>query len=145
MIGPLVAPGGIVKSTSPSDTLVGTVTMLPIRTPIVPVRFEPKICTGVPTGPLVTAPSELMDGGAEIVSEVVAFPPGVVIWTVWGVPVVAPVGTVKVSLISDTAVNGQLTPPSVTCEAPVRFEPLTVTVECTAAVLEPRLLIDGGP
>ena len=45
--------GGIVNVTVVGVTLVGTVRMLPIITPIVPSRFVPVIVTGVPTGPLV--------------------------------------------------------------------------------------------
>ncbi len=44
-------------------TLVGTVTMLPIMTPTVPVRFVPLIVTDVPTGPVLTLSDVMLGGG----------------------------------------------------------------------------------
>ena len=101
-----------------------------------PVKPVPASVTTVPTEPLVGEKEEIVGATVTVVTTklvvVVAVPPGVV--TAIG-PVAAPVGTVAVSDVSDTTVNGALVPAKVTLVAPVKPVPLIVTVVPTGPLV----------
>lgn len=126
---PVVAPAGTVKVTAVGVTEVGTTTTCPISTPTVPVRFVPVIVTVVPTCPLpgespVTAGGGRMLSGAALVAD-----PAALVMRMS--PVVAPVGTMNVSLLSEGALKAALVPLTVTVVVAARFVPETVTVART--------------
>ena len=138
---PVGAPGGTVKVTLPSLTLVGTVRMLPSMTPTVPPRFVPVMVTLMPTDTIPGLMLVIVGGGSTLkLPELVKLPPGVVTWIV---PLVAPAGTVKVSFVADAA-KGQLVPLSCTWVVSARFVPVSVTVAWVPPVSGVNVVMVGG-
>ena len=124
-IFPVIAPVGTVAATWRSELTVMVVTATPPKvTPVVWVNPVPVMVTTVPTLPLGGEKLRIV-GVTLKVPELVAEPPSVVT-TIF--PVLAPLGTVAVTLLSELTVNMvAATPPKVTfvvCVSPV---PLMVT------------------
>jgi hypothetical protein len=103
-IGPLVAPAGTVVVIVVSVTTVKVGWLVPLnRTALAPVNPLPVSVTAVPTGPLVGAKEARLGAGITVkLVPLVAVPPGVT--TSIG-PLVAPLGTVVVIVVSATTVN----------------------------------------
>ncbi len=119
------------------------VALVPLNaTAVAPVKPDPLIVTLVPTGPLV-GEKLAIDGGFTIVNEpvLVAVPPGVV--TLSG-PVVAPAGTVVWTAVSEVTVKVALVPLNATAVAPVKPDPLIVTLVPTGPLVGVKLAIVGG-
>jgi len=124
--GPVVAPAGTVAWMAESETTV-KLALVPLNaTPVAPVKPDPLIVTLVPTGPLAGAKPEIA-GGTSTVNELVlvAVPPGLV--TLHG-PVVAPAGTVAWTAVSEVTVKVAAVPLKATAVAPVKPDPLIVTL-----------------
>ena len=129
LIEPLRAPAGTVAVIDVPEATVNVALVPANVTFVVPVKFVPVIVTFVPTGPLVGVNDEMVGAGGVTVVTVKAFalvavPPGVV--TLIG-PLVAPLGTVAWSAVSETTVKAALVPPNVTLVVPVKFAPPIVT------------------
>jgi hypothetical protein len=146
VIEPLRAPGGTVAVSEALETTVKVAVVPPNVTLVVPVKLAPLIVTFVPTGPLVGVNDEIVGAGGGAVVTVnavalVAVPPGVV--TTIG-PVVAPLGTVAWSAVSETIVNDALFPPKVTLVVPVKPAPPIVTFSPTAPLVGANEVIVGA-
>jgi hypothetical protein len=146
---PLVAPGGTVASISLSEATVkfGAGVWLKLTT-VAPVRFFPLIATKVPAGPLLGEKLLMLGGGAGGAPTVksdalVPVPAGVVTLIE---PVVAPLGTVASTSLSDTTVKDVAAAwLKLTAVAPVKFFPLIATDVPAGPLLGEKLLIDGAP
>ena len=114
------------------------------RTPLTAVKWFPLIVTEVPATPL-EGEKPLMVGALLPVTvkldELVAVPPGVVTVIL---PVVAPLGTVAVTLPSFTKTNAAEVPLNRTPLTAVKWFPLIVTVEPIAPLDGEKLLIVGA-
>jgi len=110
-IGPVVAPVGTVAVTCVSEFTLN-VAETPLNfTLVAPVKLVPVIVTEVPTGPLVGL-KLVMAGVTVNVPELDAVPPAVVMPIL---PVLAPLGTVAVTRVSEFTVKlVTFTPPNVT-------------------------------
>src|SRR5579864_2695829 len=107
-MGPVAAPGGIVNVTCVPVTEAGTVMRWPISTPMVPVRFVPLIVTEVPTDPLPGEIEVIVGFAATVnVPALAAVAAGLATLIV---PLVAPLGTVNLSWVSETTVKGTFVP-----------------------------------
>jgi len=133
-INPVAAPEGTVALSEEAETTVNAALVPPNVTLVVPVKFAPVIVTFVPTGPLVGVNDEMVGAGTVTVNTValVAVPPGVV--TAIG-PVIAPLGTVAWSAVSETTVKDALVPPNVTRVVPVKLVPPIVTFTPTGPLV----------
>src|SRR5438046_10240079 len=110
-----------------SEFTVNELAEVPLNfTAVAPVKPEPLIVTLVPTAPLV-GENELMLGATVTVKlvELVAVPLGVVTLIV---PVVAPFGATVVICVSEATVKVAAVPLNATLVAPVKPEPLIVTL-----------------
>jgi uncharacterized protein GlcG (DUF336 family) len=125
-IKPLDAPEGTVAESAVSETTVNAALVPPKVTLVVPVKFAPAIVTFVPTVPLVGAKDEIVGAGGVTVNAValVAVPPGAVTAIV---PLVALLGTVAVSDVSETTANDAFVPANLTAVVPVKPVPVIVT------------------
>src|SRR5213595_831347 len=126
-----------------SEFTVNELAEVPLNfTAVAPVKPEPLRVTLVPTGPLVGV-KELMLGATVTVKlvELVAVPPGVVTLIA---PVVAPLGTAVVICVSVATVKVAAVPLNVTLLAPVKPEPLIVTLVPTGPLVGAKELITGG-
>ena len=143
-IGPLVAPLGTVAVIW---VLVFTVKLaaVPLKvTAVAPVKLVPLIVTEVPTGPLLGV-NELIVGGEAVTVKLlalVAVPPGVVTLIC---PVVAPLGTIARTWVSESSVKKAAVPVKATPVVPVKWLPLIVTVVPTGPLVGLKELIVGGP
>jgi hypothetical protein len=104
---PVVAPAGTVALMLVPELTVNVVAAVPLNfTLVAPVKFVPVIETFVPTGPLVGV-NELTVGGLPpppvTVNELALVPVPFGVVTEIG-PVVAPVGTVALMLVSELTV-----------------------------------------
>ena len=128
VILPVVAPEGTVAVTLPSFTKAKDAEVPLNRTPLTAVKWFPLIVTEVPATPL-EGEKPLIVGALLPVTvkleELVAVPPGVVTVIL---PVVAPVGTVAVTLPSFTKAKDAEVPLNRTPLTPVKWFPLIVTV-----------------
>jgi hypothetical protein len=143
-IGPLAAPAGTVVVIVVSFTTVNAGCGVPLkRTALAPVKPLPVSVTAVPTGPL--AGLNVVRVGAAItvkLAPLVAVPPAVT--TSIG-PVVAPLGTVVVIVVSFTTVNaGWLVPLKRTALAPVKPLPVSVTAVPTGPLVGAKALNVGA-
>jgi hypothetical protein len=127
--GPLVAVAGTCAESLESER-TANVAGTPLKeTAVAPVRYDPLIVTVAPATPL-DGESELTVGPRTLKLELlVAIPPGAV--TAIG-PLVAVAGTCAVILESETTANVADTPLKATAVAPVKYDPLSVTVEPTS-------------
>ena len=142
-IAPVVAPSGTVEEMRRSDSTANEAETPLNDTAEAPVNPLPRIETSAPTGP---RPGEnpVISGGTRTVKskELVAVPSGVV--TVIG-PVVAPSGTVAVIWVSSsTAKVGSGVPLKATSVAPVKPEPVMVTVVPTVPCVGENPVIVGS-
>jgi hypothetical protein len=145
-IGPVVAPLGTVAVIFVSETNVKAALTPWKVTLLVPVKPEPVIVTGVPTRPLVGVNEEIFGAGVWAVTVklvlLVPVPPLVVVTAIG--PVVAPLGTVALIVVSETKVKAALTPLKVTWLAPVKPEPLMVTVVPIGPLVGVKVEMVGG-
>jgi hypothetical protein len=125
MMGPLVAPAGTVVVTVPELLTVNVAALPPNETAVAPVKVVPVIVTPVPTGPVAGA-KEVM-AGVTVKRVVVTKGPLLGVVTVMG-PVVAPAGTVVVSVPAGPSVKADATPLNETAVAPVKAVPVIVTL-----------------
>jgi hypothetical protein len=109
-------------------------------TAVVPVKAVPVIVTLTPTAPLVGAKLTML--GLTVKFPVLIAVPAGVVTPIF--PVVAPPGTVAVILIDVLTVKPAETPLNVTDVAPVKFAPLTVTLEPITPLVGEKLLIRGA-
>jgi hypothetical protein len=143
-IGPVVAPAGTVNESCVSEATEKE-TEVPLSvTPVAPVKPVPVTVTDVPAVPLAGENDEMVGGTAtmkDVPDEPVPF--GVV--TAIG-PLVAPLGTVKVSCVSELTVKAVGAPLSVTAVAPVKFAPVTMTDVPTVPLVgeNDEITGDGG-
>src|SRR5437899_8492185 len=127
LIVPVVAPVGTVAVICVSEFTVKDEALVPLNvTEVAPVKFAPVIVTLVPTAPLVGEKLVILGTGVPPVTvklpELVAMPPSVVMLIV---PVVAPVGTVAVTCVSEFTVKDEASVPlNLTNEAPVKLLPV---------------------
>ena len=144
VILPVVAPLGTVAVTLPSFTKTNAAEVPLNRTPLTAVKWFPLIVTEVPATPL-EGEKPLMVGALLPVTvkldELVAVPPGVVTVIL---PVVAPLGTVAVTLPSFTKTNAAEVPLNRTPLTAVKWFPLIVTVEPIAPLDGEKLLMVGA-
>ena len=111
VIGPVVAPEGTVAVTWLSEFTVKVAEVALNFTLVAPVKLVPVRVTTVPTGPLVGL-KLVMTGVTLKVPKLVAVPPCVVITSF---PVLAPLGTVAVTWVSELTVKVfAATPPKLT-------------------------------
>src|SRR5438552_11001239 len=96
------------------------------RSAVAPVKLVPLMVTLVPTGPLVGEKLAIV-GVLTTVNEpeLVAVPPGAVTLSV---PEVAPAGTVARMVVSEVTVKVALVPLNATALAPVKLDPVIVTL-----------------
>jgi len=144
VILPVVAPGGSVAITLLSFTNVNAADDPLNRTALTPVKWFPLIVTRVPATP-PEGEKPLMVGALLPVTvkleELVAVPPGVVSVIR---PVVAPVGTVAVTLPSFTKTNAAEVPLNRTPLTAVKWFPLIVTDAPIAPLDGEKLLMVGA-
>jgi hypothetical protein len=124
VITPVVAPAGTVAVILVLEFTVNVVAAVPLKlTAVLPVKPLPLIVTDVPTGPLAGENEVTVAAGATV-NALVAVPPGVV--TV-KLPVVAPVGTVVLIWVSETALKvAVLLLKNLTEVVPAKLVPLMV-------------------
>jgi len=138
LIQPLSAPPGTVAVICVSDTTVKLAGTRKKVTAVAPVKFVPVIVTVVPIVPLAGV-KELMCG----VTVKLAAAKEVV--SVIG-PLVAPLGTLALNCVSETShivVAG--VPLKLTPVVPVKFVPVSVTVQSTDPLAGENEVIVGGP
>jgi hypothetical protein len=144
VILPVVAPGGSVAITLLSFTNVNAADDPLNRTALTPVKWFPLIVTKVPATP-PEGEKPLMVGALLPVTvkleELVAVPPGVVSVIR---PVVAPVGTVAVTLPSFTKTKAAEVPLNRTPLTAVKWFPLIVTDAPIAPLDGEKLLMVGA-
>ena len=142
-IVPVFAPGGTVAVIRPSVTTLKAAALFLNVTDVAPVKPDPLIVTSVPGDPLLGLKLEIVGAGTTTVklAALVAVPSGVVT-RIW--PDVAPAGTVAVTCDAPPTVKVAAVPLKVTDEAPVKFEPLIVTVVPTPPLTGVKPLIDGA-
>src|SRR5206468_562465 len=131
--GPEVAPAGTVAWIAVAEVTV-KLALVPLNaTAVAPVKLVPLIVTLVPTGPLVGEKLAIV-GALTTVNEpvLVAVPAGVV--TLSG-PEVAPAGTVARMVVSEVTVKVALTPLNATAVAPVKLDPVMVTLVATGPLV----------
>jgi hypothetical protein len=140
-IFPVIAPVGTVAVTWISELTVKVVAATPPKvTPVVWVNPVPVMVTMVPTWP-EDGEKLPMVGVTLNVLELVADPPDVVTVIF---PVLAPLGTVALTLLSELTVKVvALTPPKVTFVVCVRPVPLIVTTVPIGPLVGEMLLIVG--
>lgn len=135
LMGPVVAPAGTVVVIWVSEATVNGLAEVPLNlTAVAPVNPEPLIVTAVPDAPLV-GEKEVTTGATstEKTVELEPVPAGVVTLIK---PVSAPTGTTAVTCESETTENVPATaPPKATEVAPVKPDPVTVTVVPTAPLV----------
>jgi hypothetical protein len=121
VILPVVAPTGTVAVIWVAELTVNDVAVVVLNfTAVVPQKFVPVMTTDDPIAPL-TGAKDVMVGAAAVTTVklaelAVSLPP--LVWTVIG-PVVAPVGTVAVSVVAFTVLN-------VTAACPLKSTPVTL-------------------
>lgn len=128
-IGPVVAPLGTVALIVVSETNEKAALTPWKVTLLTPVKPLPVIVTAVPTLPLVGVNDEIFGAGVWVVTVklVLLVPVPLPVVTAIG-PVLAPLGTVALIVVSETNENAALTPWKVTLLAPVKPEPLILTI-----------------
>ena len=132
---PVTAPVGTVAVTCVSEFTVKVVAATPPKvTLLVPVRPVPVITTTAPGGPLVGLNPDTVGPTTTVkTAELVAVPPGVVT-TIF--PVIAPVGTVAVTCVSEFTVKVvAATPPKVTLLVWVNPVPVITTAVPTGPLV----------
>ena len=128
VIRPVTAPVGTPTTIDVADTTLNAVVATPPNvTDVAPVKFVPVIVTPSPRPPVAAVKDVMVGAGFVTVNEApVAVPPGVVTDTA---PVTPPVGTTNVIRVADATVNDcTALVPIFTIDAPVKFEPVIVTV-----------------
>ena len=120
---PVGAAKGTVAVTVPELLTLNTAVLPPNETAVAPVKLVPVIVTAVPTGPVAGA-KELM-AGVTVKRVVVTIDPLLGVVTVMG-PVLAPAGTVVVSVPGGPSVKVAVAPLKETAVAPVK--PVIVTL-----------------
>jgi hypothetical protein len=141
LIQPLSAPPGTVAVICVSDTTVKLAGTRKKVAPVAPVKFVPVIVTVVPIVPL-DGVNKLMCGVTVKLAVDTAEPKELV--SVTG-PLVAPLGTLALNCVSEIAhivVAG--VPLKLTPVVPVKFVPLSVTVQSTDPFPGEKLLIVGA-
>ncbi|HEV8488778.1 MAG TPA: hypothetical protein VGQ58_03205, partial [Candidatus Limnocylindrales bacterium] len=124
LIGPVLAPAGTVALSEPYTTLPKEA-LTPLNlTAVAPVKAEPLMVTLVPTGPPVGAKLSRVGLTLKLVA-LVPVPPGVVTLSL---PVVAPPGTEVAIVLSFVTLKLAPVPLNLTAVAPLKPEPLTVTL-----------------
>jgi hypothetical protein len=145
LIGPVLAPLGTVALICVSELTTNEAGVPLKATVVAPAMCSPLIATVVPTGPLVGVKELIVGGGPGTVTVkaavLVALPAGVV--TLIG-PRLAPLGTVALSFVSETALKEAGVPLKATAVAPVKCAPLMVTVVPTGPLVGVKELILGG-
>jgi hypothetical protein len=101
---------------------------------VAPVRFVPVMTTLVPTIPEAGVKLLIVGAGITVKEEAPAVVPSALVTLIF--PLVAPVGTVALSWVSETMANSAATPLNVTAVAPVSAEPVMTTV--------PPMALDAG-
>jgi hypothetical protein len=154
----VAVPAGVVTAITPLFAPVGTVALICVAlrtvneaglvlnvTEVAPVKFVPVIVTVVPIFPLVGEKLVIVGaaGGAVTMKPLalVAVPPGVVTPIS---PLVAPLGTVAVICEALLTTKPAGVPSNVTDVAPVKFEPLIVTLVPTGPLAGEKPLIVGA-
>ena len=144
VILPVVAPVGTVAVTRPSFTKANDAEVPLNRTPLTAVKWFPLIVTVEPIGPFDG--EKLLIVGAllpvTVKSDALVAVPVAVVSVI--LPVVAPVGTVAVTLPSFTKANAAEVPLNRTPLTPVKWFPLIVTVAPIAPLDGENLLIVGA-
>jgi hypothetical protein len=144
VILPVVAPEGTVAVTLPSFTKANVAEIPLNRTPLTAVKWFPLIVTVVPIAPLEGEKPLIV--GALLPVTVKLDPLIAITAAVVSVifPVVAPIGTVAVTLPSFTNAKTAEVPLNRTLVAPVKWSPLTVTVAPIAPLEGEKLLMVGA-
>lgn len=142
LIGPVVAPLGTLVVICVSEFTVSCAAVPLKATAVAAVKPDPEIVTAVPTGPLEGL-NMLTTGGPSTVKlvELVAVPFGVVTPMA---PVFAPLGTEVLIRLSEPAVNVAEVPLNFTLVAPVKPEPLIVTLDPTWPLVGEKEVMVGG-
>jgi hypothetical protein len=144
LIFPVVAPAGTVAVIRESEATLNVAATFLNLTELAPLKPVPLIVTLVPTGPLVGEKLLMVGATAATVTvklaALVAVPPPVV--TLMG-PDVAPVGTVAVIRESEFKMKAPSTSLNLTEVAPVKPEPLIVTLVPTGPLVGEKLPIVG--
>jgi hypothetical protein len=143
LIGPVVAPLGtdVLIVVSP---LTVNAAVVPLKlTAVVPVNPVPVMVTAVPTDPLEGLTVLMAGFGAGLTVNVAedAGPPGVVMLIG---PVVAPLGTDVLIVVSPLTVNAAVVPLKLTAVVPVNPVPVMVTAVPTEPLDGLTLLMAGG-
>jgi hypothetical protein len=144
---PVVAPAGTVALMLVLELTVKVVATVPLNlTLVAPVKFVPVTDTFVPTGPLVGVNEDTVGGLPPPVVTVkldalVPVPFGVV--TAIG-PLVAPLGTVALTLVLELTVKLAEVPLNVTAVAPVKFVPMIDTLVPTGPLVGLNEVTVGG-
>jgi len=154
----VAVPPGVVTEIFPVDAPTGTlVTILvllltakvedtPLNfTEVAPVKFVPERLTVIPTAPLAGLKLDSVGAGTGTVTVKLladdAEPPGVVMEIG---PVVALAGTVVVNCVALLILNVAAVPLNATAVAPVRFVPVTVTLDPTNPLAGVKAVIVGA-
>lgn len=139
---PVDAPRGTPATIRVDDMTENGAGLAPKSTCVAPVKLLPDIVTAVPGPPEVGVKPEMDGAGAVTVNvPTAAEPPCDVRMTI---PVLAPAGTVALTLLSDCTANVALTPLNVTPVVHVRFDPAIATLCPTGPDAGDRLLTFGG-
>ena len=140
LILPVVAPPGTLVVICVLETTV-KVAAVPLKvTRVAPVKPKPEIVTGVPSDPLVGEKELILNTTVKLV-ELVAVPAELV--TVIG-PLVAPLGTVALSWVSELTVKVAAVPLKCAAVVPVKPVPVMVTVCPTPPLWGEKELIMGA-
>src|SRR5262249_12569208 len=145
---PVVAPEGTRAVRFVAELTVKLVEAVPLNvTDVAPVKLVPVIDTFVPTGPLVGV-NDVTVGGLPWLPVAVHFvdlwPVPVAVVTEIG-PVVAPVGTVALTFVSELTVNVvAFVPLNATEVAPVKLEPVIDTFVPTGPLVGVNDETTGG-
>lgn len=125
LICPLVVPEATTAVMSVSDLTVNVCASVPLNwTAVAPVNPEPLMLTVAPIGALLGV-KDAIEAVTVNALELVAIPPGPVTATL---PVFVPLATTAVICVSELMTNCALIPPKATAVAPVKPEPVMVTL-----------------
>ena len=144
LITPVVAPGGTVAvRVVPFTTAkVGAFTPLKRTAEVVP-KSVPVSVTLVPTGPLVGVKLAMVGAGAVTVKLLLLTAVPLAVVRLTG-PVLAPAGTVAVTLVADTPLNTvAATPLKRTAVTPPRLVPVMVTLVPTGPLVGAKEVMTG--
>jgi hypothetical protein len=146
-MGPVVAQLGTTVFSCVSDIPWKEKARHPLNvTYCVPVKFVPLIVTCVPGVPLVGVNEVTVGGAVEFTKKACGDPPEPPALVTKIEPLVAPLGTTAVNCVSDMTWNDPAAAPlNVTCVAPVKLIPVTVTLVPTDPLLGVKELTCGCP